>query len=206
MVRDRLGARPIGNSFRFRQAAPWHAEAIVQWRIVVVFKQQKNLWLPPVAPGLLSIIIAVLRGQQPPRFISLFPGARTIQSPAGGGCVCEITQVASVAAATWYKPTTQLLSALQIQSRVAFSATATCGISFPPRRGLSRGDLTQPDQGELVQAASLHNRNHRGYLHRLEAPLTFGKKSCLIISWGGLASGGGLAGNVAVLDVVNSWF
>ena len=55
---------------------------------------------------------------------------------------------------------------------------------FPsPRQGcgLSRGDLTQPEQGELVQAASLHNRNHRGYFHRLEAPLTFGKKSCLII-------------------------
>ena len=102
----------IGNSFHFLQAAPWHAEAIVQWRIVVVFKQQKNLWLTPVAPGLLSIIVAVLRGQQPPRFISLFPGARTIQSPAGGGCVCEITQVASVAAATWYKPTIQLRSAL----------------------------------------------------------------------------------------------
>jgi len=121
----------IGNSFRF-QGRLHHGmhEAIVQWRIVVVFKQQKNLWLPPVAPGLLSIIVAVLCGQQPPRFIFLFPGARTIQSPAGG-CVCEITQVASVAAATWYKPTIQLRSALQIQSRVAFSATATCGISFP---------------------------------------------------------------------------
>jgi len=47
----------------------------VKWRIVVVFKQQKNVWLPPVAPSLLPIIVAVLCGQQPPRFISLFPGA-----------------------------------------------------------------------------------------------------------------------------------
>ena len=106
-------------------------EAIVQWKIVLVFKQQKNLWLPLVVPGLLSIIVTMLRGQQPPRFIYLFPGECTIQSPAGG-CVCEITQVASVTAATWYKPTTQLLSALQIQSMDAFSATAMCGISFPP--------------------------------------------------------------------------
>ena len=39
------------------------------------------------------------------------------------------------------------------------------------RRGLSRGDLAQRKQGELVQAAVLRNCNHQGYLRRLEAPL-----------------------------------
>ncbi len=40
------------------------------------------------------------------------------------------------------KPTTQLLSARQIQPRAAVSATATCGISSPPtQRGLPREDL-----------------------------------------------------------------
>jgi hypothetical protein len=62
------------------------------------------------------------------------------------------------------------------------------------RRGLSRGDRTQPEQGELVQAASLHSRNHRGYFRRLKAPLTFEKKSCLVISWGGCPAGAAAVG------------
>ena len=43
------------------------------------------------------------------------------------------------------------------------------------QRGLPCGDLTQIEQGELVQVASLNNRNHRGYFRHLEAPLSFGK-------------------------------
>jgi hypothetical protein len=38
-------------------------EAIVQWKIVVVLNRKKNLWLPPIAPGLPSFLVAALRGQ-----------------------------------------------------------------------------------------------------------------------------------------------
>jgi hypothetical protein len=60
------------------------------------------------------------------------------------------------------------------------------------RRGLSHGDRTQPEQGELVQAASLHN--YRGYFCLFKAPLTFEKKLCLIIFWGGCPAGAAAVG------------
>jgi len=150
----------------------------VQCRIVVVFKQQKNLWLPPVAPGLLSIIVAIMHGQQPPRFISLFLGARIIHSSP---------QQASVCAKLHKSPPSLRLRGTSLPPSSSWRCRSNRGLHsllpqravFPsPRRQcrLSRGDLTQPEQGELVQATSLHNCNHREYFRRLEASLTFGKK------------------------------
>ena len=170
-------------------------EAIVQWRIVVVFKQQKNLWLPPVAPGLLSIIVAVLRGQQPPRFSSLFPGARTIQSPAGGCCVCEITHCGYVVQA--YHPA-PLGAADPIEG---------CILCYRNVRHFLPPD---DDADYLVETLLSQNgaswfkpphctiRNHRGYFRRLEAPLTFGKKSCSIIFWGGWPAGAAAGGGAGM--------
>ncbi len=58
-------------------------------------------------------------------------------------------------------------------NRGLHSLLLQCAIFHSPRqrRGLSRGDLAQRKQGELVQAALLRNCNHWGYLRRLEAPL-----------------------------------
>ena len=53
-------------------------------------------------------------------------------------------------------------------------------VVFPsPQRGcgLSRGDLTQPEQGKLVQAASLHNCNQRGYFRCLEKLIPFPRQA-----------------------------
>ena len=119
----------LGNSFRF-QGRLHHGmhEAIVQWRIVVVFKHQRiygyRLSLPAYSPSS-SPCRAV--NSHPVSF--LYSRGRIPSSPQQVGECAKL-----------HKPPPslrlrgKLLLALQIQSTVAFSATATCGISFPPTR------------------------------------------------------------------------
>jgi len=133
----------------------------VQRRIVIVFKQQRIYGYHPSHPAYSpssSPCCAV--NIHPVSF--LYSRGRTPSSPQQAG-----------ECATLHKPPLLLRlrctslppsSSRRCRSNRGLHSQLPQRAVFPsPRRrhGLSCGDLTQLEQGELVQAASLHNRNHR---------------------------------------------
>ena len=144
-----------------------------------------HLWLPPDTLGLLSM--------QPVSFLYSWRSASSSPQQAG-----ECAKLLAPSPSLRLRGTNLPFSSSWCcrSNRGLHSLLPQRAIFPSPRRqcGLSREDRTQPKRGELVHAAALHNRNHRGYFCRLKAPLTFEKKSCLNISWRGCPAGAAAVG------------
>ena len=129
---------------------------------------KKNLWLPPVAPGLPSLLLQCCVGNIHPVSF-LYSRGRAPSNPRQAGECAKLHKA---------PPSRRLRgkslppsSSWRCRSNQGWQSLLPQHAVFPSpqqQHGLPCEDLKQPDQGELVQAASLHNRTHRGYFCRLE--------------------------------------